>query len=236
MGQAVALPRHLCVYCGAVATTRDHVPPRSLLEKPFPPNLRTVPSCLGCNRGASKDEEYFLALIAQVSLSPHIAAKLAPGGSIDRAFVRSPALEELFLASMGVDEETGKPFIRPNFSRVGRVVKKIAVGLFALRYGWVPPAEDVGAAQLYPYELRDDRPLPYFISTFTEGFQSKRWKSVQVGVFSYIFVRDPMHSGTVWCVVDIHRSFWGVVHLPRARRGQVRSNRQLSLFGVKNAT
>lgn len=231
-----ALPRHLCVYCGASATTRDHVPPRLLLERPFPPNLKTVPSCLECNRGASKDEEYFLALIAQVSLSPHIAAKLAPGGTLDRAFTRSPALEERFLEAMGVDEGTGKPFIRPDHSRVERVVRKIAVGLFALRYGWVPPIHEIKPAQLFPYEVRDDRPLPYFIATFTESFRSKRWHVVQPGVFSFLFIRDPMHSEIVWCIVDVHRSFWGVVPLPRSRPGRVRSNRQLQLFGDEHAT
>lgn len=225
------LPRHLCVYCGSPATTRDHVPPRLLLERPFPANLRTVPSCLDCNRGPSKDEEYFLALIAQVSLSPYIAAKLQPGGSIDRAFNRSPALEERFLEALGIDEETGKPFIRPDYSRVDRVVTKIAVGLFALRYGWAPSLYEVGPAHLVPYELRDDRPNQYFIAAFTERFRSRRWRTVQPGVFSYIFVRDPMHFGTVWCMVDIHRSFWGVVHLPLSQRGRVRSNRQLQLFG-----
>jgi len=115
---------HLCVYCGAKATTRDHVPPRLLLERPYPENLRTVPCCLDCNRGASADEEYFLALIAQVSLSPFIGAKLAPGGTLDRAFTRSPALEQRFLDAMGVDEDTGKPFVRPELSRATRVVKK----------------------------------------------------------------------------------------------------------------
>ena len=212
------------------------MPPRLLLERPFPRNLRTVPSCLDCNRGASKDEEYFLALIAQVSLSPFISAKLESGGTLDRAFTRSPAFEQLFLDAMGVDEDTGKPFIRPVLPRVTRVVKKIAVGLFALRYGWAPPLEEVRPANLFPYELRDDRPLPYFISTFTERFQPKRWQTVQPGVFSYIFVRDPNHSGTVWCLMDFHRSFWGVVHFPRSRAGKVRSNRQLHLFGRENET
>lgn len=134
-----SLPTSLCTYCGSTATTRDHVPPRLLLERPFPKNLHTVPSCLSCNRGASKDEEYFLGLIAQVSLSPFIGAKLEPGGTLDRAFTRSPAFEQLFLDAAGVDEDTGKPFVRPELPRVTRVVKKIAIGLFALRYGWAPP-------------------------------------------------------------------------------------------------
>lgn len=232
---APELPKHLCVYCGALATTRDHVPPRLLLERPFPPNLRTVPSCLDCNRGASKDEEYFLALIAYASSSPHLAAKLEPGGTIDRAFTRSPKLEMRYLEAMGVDEETGKPYINAQLPRVETVVKKIAIGLFAIRYGWSPPQEDVRSAQLFPYGLQDDRPAKYFISMFTDGFQSKRWKwkSVQSGVFSYIFVRNPNHPASILCIFDCHKSFWGVAHLPRSRRGKIRNSRQLSLFEMQ---
>ena len=172
--------KQICTYCGANATTRDHVPPRLLLEHPFPRNLRPVPSCLDCNQGASKDEEYFLALIAQTSPSPYLCAKLEPGGTLDRAFLRSPAFEQRFLDAINVDEQTGKPFLnleREELLRVSRVVKKIAIGLFSLKYGWTPLLEAVRPANLYPYAFRDDRPFQYFVATFTERFQSKRWQT-----------------------------------------------------------
>ena len=47
-----------CSYCLRGATTRDHVVPRCLLEKPYPPNLLTIPSCRECNTGFKQDEEY----------------------------------------------------------------------------------------------------------------------------------------------------------------------------------
>ncbi|MGV8946480.1 MAG: hypothetical protein ACOH1N_08635 [Lutibacter sp.] len=52
-----------CAYCGEFPDTRDHVPSKILLEKPFPENLPVVPSCLNCNNGFSLDEEYFACLI-----------------------------------------------------------------------------------------------------------------------------------------------------------------------------
>lgn len=52
-----------CAYCGTIPDTRDHVPSKILLEKPFPENLPVVPSCLECNNGFSLDEEYFACLI-----------------------------------------------------------------------------------------------------------------------------------------------------------------------------
>lgn len=190
-----------CIYCGSKALTRDHVPPRLLLERPFPKNLLTVPSCLDCNRGASKDEEYFLALIAQVSQSPHIQAKLDSGGTLDRAFTRSPALEQRFLDAIRIDENTGQPFIEPELPRVARIVKKIALGLFELKYNWSPPSESVHYAHLFPYEAQDARPFPYFIATFTERFNPKRWKTVQSGVFFIYHLSANLRTHPQFCAL-----------------------------------
>ena len=52
-----------CTYCGGEPETRDHVPSKILLDKPFPENLPVVPSCDKCNHDFSKDEEYFACLI-----------------------------------------------------------------------------------------------------------------------------------------------------------------------------
>ena len=52
-----------CIYCGGPAETRDHVPSRCLLERPYPENVPVVGSCARCNQDFSKDEEYFVCLI-----------------------------------------------------------------------------------------------------------------------------------------------------------------------------
>src|SRR3977135_329746 len=41
-------PPKRCAYCGGIANTRDHVPPKAILRKPFP-ELITVPACRDCN-------------------------------------------------------------------------------------------------------------------------------------------------------------------------------------------
>jgi len=53
----------ICAYCGAIPSTRDHVPSKILLDSPFPENLPVVESCDSCNQSFSKDEEYFACLI-----------------------------------------------------------------------------------------------------------------------------------------------------------------------------
>lgn len=40
----------LCCYCGVrKATTKDHIPPKSIFNKPRPCDLITVPYCFECN-------------------------------------------------------------------------------------------------------------------------------------------------------------------------------------------
>ena len=54
-----------CVLCGepldpAVAS-REHVPSKALLDKPYPSDLSIVLACPNCNHSLSMDEEYFAA-------------------------------------------------------------------------------------------------------------------------------------------------------------------------------
>ena len=52
--------KKLCIYCGdKPGYTNDHVPPKSILIKPYPDNLPTVPACSDCNStfGKSIDEK-----------------------------------------------------------------------------------------------------------------------------------------------------------------------------------
>lgn len=61
-----------CYNCGASeASTRDHVIPKSLIPKPWPANLPTVPACESCNRAFSKDEEYVRDRLAAVVGDPN---------------------------------------------------------------------------------------------------------------------------------------------------------------------
>ena len=58
-------PKPTCIYCGSrPETTRDHVPPKSLFAPPRPNNLITVPCCIECRDGQSRDDEYFVHMLA----------------------------------------------------------------------------------------------------------------------------------------------------------------------------
>lgn len=58
MGKKALTRPRTCVYCGASATTRDHVPPKCILRKPFP-ELITVPACHDCNSALGPVDEQF---------------------------------------------------------------------------------------------------------------------------------------------------------------------------------
>lgn len=91
-----------CSYCSQRATTRDHVVARCLLEKPYPDNLPTVPSCATCNAGFKKDEEYFLAVLAQSGFVPTLTSKVDEEGAVDRMLQQSPGLDALIVKSLNV--------------------------------------------------------------------------------------------------------------------------------------
>lgn len=53
-----------CIYCGTDENlTVDHVPPKLLLMRPYPPDLITVPACQPCNQSFQKDDEYLRTML-----------------------------------------------------------------------------------------------------------------------------------------------------------------------------
>jgi hypothetical protein len=52
-----------CVFCGAIASTRDHVPPKNLFIPPRP-RLITVPACETCNGSTSAIDEEFRVFVS----------------------------------------------------------------------------------------------------------------------------------------------------------------------------
>jgi hypothetical protein len=56
-----------CLHCmeplSAKRVSDDHVPSKALLDRPLPPNVHVVKTCIKCNNGFSTDEEYFAAFL-----------------------------------------------------------------------------------------------------------------------------------------------------------------------------
>jgi hypothetical protein len=147
---APALDPHICVFCGAPATTRDHVPPRNIFPEPRPSNLIKVPSCSRCNNGRSLIDEKFRNIVtmrgaigfSMVPRRPSKAARQLLDGKVTRAFGRRPA--ELCRLLRTAHEV---PMISPGGIYLGRatalqldsdahdeMIKRIVQGLYAHHY------------------------------------------------------------------------------------------------------
>ena len=73
-----------CIRCAremrGLRNSRDHVPSKVLLRKPYPTNLPVVDICSRCNAGFAKDEEYvavFMSAVLSGSSEPKLQRILA---------------------------------------------------------------------------------------------------------------------------------------------------------------
>ena len=224
----------------------DHVVARCLLEKPYPPNLKTVPSCRPCNEAYARDEEYFLAIMAQSGFAPSIQEKVSEGGVVDRMLQRSVGLDTQLQNLMNVAED-GRVYIDPDETRIGNVAQKVAFGLFVHRY---KPLTTPNLKDLFVLRPIHDRDPKNFIVTMAHDvrFRRRRWSHMQtikvsgkkVQVLDYMFIRNWVYAdfGRLFCLIRFHETIWAAVRCPnpttkKHRNGRlvVNSAMQSSLFG-----
>jgi len=114
-----------CAYCGGPTETRDHVPSRVFLDKPYPNHLPVVPACKACNQGFSKDEEYVACLVECV-LSGSGDPNRVERKKIKRILQGKPALAAK-LRNARQETSAGTTFM-VEMERVQNVVLKLARG------------------------------------------------------------------------------------------------------------
>jgi hypothetical protein len=124
-----------CVYCGAAADSRDHVPSKVLLDEPFPENLAVVEACSACNGGFSQDEAYFACFLECVLVG------LTEPDLISRAKINR-ILDEFDLrgriqSSCQTDGKGGLIWL-PEFERVQNIAIKLARGHVAYELSSAP--------------------------------------------------------------------------------------------------
>jgi len=196
-----------CVHCGRLATTKDHVPAKCLLERPFPVNLTTVPSCRECNQMLGGDQEYVLAVLAQVSDSAALSA------GVDRMLSNSAGLDERILRQLHVDAD-GQVFIAPEIDRLLRVARATAIGLCSRHYRVVPDVQRFRVVALGPERAVFGTLVGCL---YDPRFCGKRWRRVQRGVFEYTFVRASWGMDLV-CAMRFYETLLCAVECPYPRR------------------
>ncbi|GEM_PF-1800434 len=204
-----------CVYCGAAANTRDHVPPKALLEEPRPINLRTVPACGSCNEGWSLDEEYMAVVLAQVGHHPHLMAKVEEGGAVDRALSAAPGLDEIITKSLSPGDD-GRVWFQPDIDRISRITTKVAFGLYCLRYGRGASLQDFSTHWIAGPEQEVPQHL-VAAQWIWPGLRRKRWTTVQKGAFGFLFAKGWMVGDPpLYCMLDFHETIFAAVSCPSA--------------------
>lgn len=135
----------LCYYCGAPATSREHVPPACLFPEAkdlddridYRTNLITVPSCDDHNSNKSKDDEY-LQLVLIHGYFNNASGRAHYNSKVVRALTRRPAM--LFALFEGkqdvVVDAVPTVAVDIDVARFDKALEQITKGLCVFQNGW----------------------------------------------------------------------------------------------------
>lgn len=196
-----------CVHCarwiGEVESNRDHVPSRSLLRKPYPENLPTVPVCKSCNERFSSDEEYlaaFLGCVLTGSTDPEHQANTR----VQRILERSPSLRKRIengrVESRTLFDEETRVVWTPEHERIERVILKNARGHAYFEFG--EPMLDAPARVLFgPLQLlsAEDR------ARFEDVQGGSFWPEVGSRMLTRVLTGQDLFDGWVIAQDEVYR-------------------------------
>ncbi|MFP6583641.1 MAG: hypothetical protein VCD00_13960 [Candidatus Hydrogenedentota bacterium] len=215
--------RGMCIYCGCTPETRDHVPSKVLLDKPYPQNLPVVPCCARCNADFSLDEEYTACFIEYVITGAN-SAKEIERARIRETLLRNPNLDARIRAARQ-ESDTGEIQWSPEVVRIRNVMRKLAAGHIYFEYGISmlpqdPIVEVFPIAQLdNPSEFFDTVDFPLWPEIGSHAFNqvvtgrgnsgTDNWYEIQAGNSAYlvsqvggnsarIFLRDYLACEVRW--------------------------------------
>lgn len=190
-----------CSYCGKKPETRDHVPSKVLLDKPFPENLPIVPACKKCNEDLSLDEEYFACLIECILCGTTEIDKLKRE-KIRKILSKKPKLHlRLSKAQKQID---GNISFETEETRIRNVILKLARGhvkyenseinLESPSFYSVKPLVSMNKEEMEDYFLLENNTLLPEIGSrsFQRGIQrngnfSTNWIVVQENNYRYFY-------------------------------------------------
>lgn len=192
--------RENCIYCGNIADTREHIPPKQFFKGILDKSLITVPSCKACNSEFQKDEDFFRQFYASMLMERSPEAKKLMDGEISRSILRTPALgRQMFSQMKLVSAYTRAGLFKGKMTmysvsdsdkeRINRVVTKVIRGLFFHEFGqtipkdwiikiiWITPQVekeqklDEMGKQPYWRVIKEDT-FAYWVNYVTKTFQS----------------------------------------------------------------
>ena len=230
----------ICIHCGKdlvhKEVSRDHVPSKVLLDRPYPKNLAVVPICRECNVGFSRDEEYLAAILASVISGSTDPRHLKfPGAA--RVLEYSPRLRgRIDEARRSQITLWGNPEVQwaTEFERISRVLVKNARGHILYELGW-PMADPPSYVNVWPIQLMSveqrerfeyspdvpiwpDEDSRMMQRILVQDWGPGGWIDIQSGIYRYaiseplcvhIVLHEYLASIVAWNeTADIQASFW----------------------------
>ncbi|MCL2762485.1 MAG: hypothetical protein FWD36_04665 [Treponema sp.] len=190
-----------CSYCGNRPDTRDHVPSKILLDKPFPENLPVVPCCLECNNKFSVDEEYvsciFECIIKNICEIKNIK-NIRIRNIFERKITLYKKVKELF------SNNDIQQILYQEKERINNVLVKLSKGHYKYEFGEpMFNSPDIINTNILKY-MKDDDLNKYFSfikenifpeiwsRSFINFYQKELfwWIEVQENVYLYLVYRD----------------------------------------------
>ncbi len=203
-----------CVFCGALATTRDHVPPQGVFPDPRPTDLITVPACDICNNSTKLDDEYFRWLVATGSTDDDEAKRLIKERILPR-FQSHPALLNQIMkgaTQAEVFSEGGiylgkKPAFRFDRNRIQTVINKTVRGLYF---------HETGSILIQSSLVKEFALNPIFGESFKEAVCSLPLSDIGKGVFSYRYwLNSDDPNETFWFLMFFDKTLFFTKTEPR---------------------
>lgn len=193
-----------CIHCGAwltrVTTNEDHIPSKSLLNRPRPHHLPVVTVCSQCNSGFSKDEQYFVAFIQSVLVGSTDPMRHTNASAV-RALTASRKLRERIERSKTEYRTLGgetRVVWKPETERVNRVIVKNARGHAYFEFG-EPMLDAPAYARAVPLEAMTVAERTEFEST-NDTDHLAMWPEVGSRMMTRVITEQDMAGA--WVVVQ----------------------------------
>ena len=215
----------LCVYCGAIAETDDHVPPKNIFPTPRPSNLVTVRSCERCNCGATKDDEYFRTVlvfredVGETSASNQLWATVRrslrrPEARRFRNSLANSMFDDFTKTPGGVIDGIGTK-MRIDGDRMNRVLARTVKGLYFKHFGTRIPESD----KLVVYSEQHFDLMPDSVSEMLGEIVTcvTRQKHHKIGddIFEYCFASVADHpSSSAWAMRFFSSVYFLAMNVP----------------------
>ncbi|MCD8040686.1 MAG: HNH endonuclease [Clostridia bacterium] len=135
---------HFCIYCGEISDTREHIPSKVFLSKPYPDNLAILPACKECNNSFSDDELYTEVYIDSLKYFSGYSSEL-----------REENKERIYKNTAYFDAhrdfaEYYSSELFPNNEKIKKILRKLAIGhmIYELSEGYSAEENDVELVSL----------------------------------------------------------------------------------------